>query len=185
MIACHIASLPEREESLKRTFFSIRTQVSKVYIMLNGYGQVPKWLVTDGLYGNLQIEYELLDNSLGDGAKWLHCWDKTAINIVLDDDLIVPGGYVSYMINGLARYGGAISLHGKCYAIRPIQHFKRNFTSNYRCLGSVAEDVRVDVIGTGCLAFDNTQVKFSESLFEHKNMADILFQGCVMSRVFR
>ena len=176
MIACHIASLPERSECLKKTVSSVYGQVNEIHITLNGYTEVPKWLLALELHSNHPtIHYDILDNALGDSAKFLHCWEKPATCLILDDDLYASPHYVPYMIDGLRRHGGAVSLHGKCYAIRPIQHFKRNFTSNYRCLGSVAEDVRVDVIGTGCLAFDNTQVKFNESLFEQRNMADVLF----------
>jgi hypothetical protein len=180
MISCHIASLPERSESLKKTIISIYHQVDKVYVALNGYIDIPIWLV------NLQhANYELLDNSLGDGAKWLHCWDEPAICFLLDDDLSVSNGvnmrqpwqqnYVLYMLEGLKRYGGAVSLHGKNYANRPVVRYRRNYTANYRCLNTVANDTRVDVIGTGCMVFDNTQIKFDQSLYEHKNMADVLF----------
>ena len=170
MISCHIASLPERESSLRQTINSIYKQVSKIYVSLNGYPQEPNWLTE--MYNTKCIT---LDNSLGDAAKFLNCWDEPAICLVLDDDLIVPKDYVQYMINGLAKYGGAVSLHGKKYSTRPIEHYRRNFTANFRCLNTVLEDSKVDIIGTGIMAFDNTQVKFDKSLLEHKNMADVLF----------
>jgi hypothetical protein len=129
-----------------------------------------------------KVKYGLLDNSLGDAAKFLHCWDEPSICAVLDDDLILPSDYISYMYKRLSYYWNAVSLHGKSYAVRPIKSFRRDFTANYRCLNTVGIDSPVDVIGTGVLMFDNRQILRSNSLFEHKNMADILFsRHCVQS----
>ena len=170
MITCHIPSVPNRALSLQKTVNSIIGQVDKLYISLNGYEKIPNWIISN------KIHAEILDNSLTDGAKWLHCWDESAICVHLDDDLIVPQDFVRHMLDGYLAYGGAVSLHGKIYGNRPITHYKRNFTLNYRCLGTVHNDVPgIDVIGTGCMLFDNEQVKKDDSLFEYKNMADVLF----------
>jgi hypothetical protein len=112
---------------------------------------------------------------MGANAKLLHCWDEPSICAVIDDDLVYPNGYIPFMLSGLRKHSGAVSLHGKSFANRPIAHYRRNFTANYRCLGSVDKDVRVDVIGSGCMMFDNQQVKFDISIYEYKNMTDVLF----------
>jgi hypothetical protein len=137
--------------------------------MLNDYPSIPRWLEDD------KIHAEILDNSLGDGAKWLHCWDEPSICACLDDDLILPSNYIEVLRQGLSLYGGAVSFHGKCYRNRPINHFRRDFTANYRCLNTVECDFPVDIIGTGVLMFDNHNILGDSSLFEHKNMADVLF----------
>ena len=170
MITAHIATLPEREESLKQVLDAIIPQVDKVYVGLNGYEKVPDWL--RDLRG---VNHEILDNSLGDGAKWIHTMDEPSFCITLDDDLICAPNFVKYMLYGLEKYGGAVSLHGRNYANRLIQSFKRSITSVYRCLGSVEEDTKVDLLGTGCTIFDNTQIIIDSSVYEHKNMADVLF----------
>jgi hypothetical protein len=170
MITVHIATIPAREQSLKQVLNAIIPQVDKTYVSLNGYLDIPDWL------RNLRnVEYEILDNSLTDGAKWLHVNDNIGLCVVLDDDLIVTNNFVAYLSDGLRRHGGVVSLHGKTYANRPIAHYRRNFTGNYRCLGNVVNDVRVDVIGTGCMVFSNVQVKLDNSVYEHPDMADVLF----------
>jgi hypothetical protein len=143
--------------------------VDKIYVGLNDYPSIPRWL-DDG-----KIRAELLKNELGDGAKWLHCWDEGGVCLTLDDDLIVNDDYVQYLLMGLEKYDGAVSFHGKCYKNRPIEHFRRNFTSNYRCLNTVECDSVVDIIGTGVLMFDNHTILGDSSLYEYKNMADVLF----------
>jgi len=169
MISCHIATLPERENSLKKVLDAIIPQVDKVYVGLNGYDKIPDWL-----RDLRNVNSEIHDNSLGDGAKWIHTMDEPSICITLDDDLVATPNFVKYMLYGLDKYGGACSLHGKNYA-RPIRSFKKSMKNVYRCLGNVDKDVRVDVIGTGCMIFDNRQVILDNSVYEHKNMADVLF----------
>ena len=166
----HLASVPSREESCKQVVTSIYNQVDKIYVALNGYDKIPNFFHT-----LRNVKCEVLDNSLTDGAKWLHVNDEPSVCFILDDDLIVARNYVAYMLSGLRKYGGAVSLHGKCYANRPIARFRRSYTAAYRCINGVVNDAKVDVIGTGCLAFDNQQVRLDDSVYEHKDMADVLF----------
>jgi hypothetical protein len=138
--------------------------------MLNDYPSIPRWLEV------LKFENcELLDNNLGDGAKWLHCWDEPSLCAVFDDDLILPNDMIYTMKRGWCLFGGAVSLHGKLFGKLPIEHFRRNFTANYRCLGAVAQSSPCHVIGTGIMMFDNQKVTFNKSLFEYRNIADVLF----------
>jgi len=169
MVIAHIATIPERENSLRQVLAAISPQVDKTYVSLNGYQVEPDWLRIER-----NVFTELLDNSLADSAKFFHVNDEPAICITLDDDLIVSPNYVRYMLSGLSKYGGAVSLHGRKYT-KPVKSFRRNFTANYRCLGSVANDEQVQLLGTGCTAFDNRQVKLDGSVYEYRLMADVLF----------
>lgn len=172
MITAHIVSIYGREESLQRTIATIAYQVDKVYVMLNGYPSVPEFLNCDVFTGkNVTIHAEILDNSLGDSAKFLHVNDDKGICLVLDDDLSVQRNYASYMVAGVYKYNGLVSLHGRTY-LAPVHSFKR-WAGNYRCLGTVTEDVHVTLIGSGCCAFDNERLKVSITDFKKKNMADV------------
>jgi len=168
MITAHIATIPERLRTLRKVVEAVVPQVNKVYVELNGHQTVPKWL-RDLRFANC----EMLDNSLGDAAKWLHCNYEPSFCVFIDDDLIVPRGFVSYLMGGLRKYGGAVGLHGRNYPV-PVNNF-RQWSENYRCLGTVTEDKRVHLLGTGCMLFDNTQTILDQSVFEHRNMADVLF----------
>ncbi len=168
MVTCHIASLPDREQSLKLVLDAITPQVDRVYVMLNGHERPPQFI-----YKYSNVWYELLDNSLGDAAKFLKVNNQEGICAFLDDDLIVPNGYIRDLHVGLQKYGGVVSLHGKLYPSRAT-HYK-GFVGNFRCLNTVKYDVRVDVIGTGCMMYDNREVKVDLSDFPYRNMADLLF----------
>ena len=67
MIIAHIATIPERVGSLELVVGSLLAQVDKLWVMLNGHTEVPSFLRQ-----LRNVQYEILDNSLGDAAKWLH-----------------------------------------------------------------------------------------------------------------
>jgi hypothetical protein len=166
MVTCHIASLPERELSLQKTIFSVYNQVDKIYVALNGHPSIPRWL--DSMP---KVSYEVLDNSLGDSARYLHVNDDKGLCFILDDDLSVCPTYCAYLAQGVKRYDGVVSLHGRKY-FAPVRSFKQ-WAGNYRCLGTVSEDVKVTVIGDGCCAFDNERLKVHISDFKMRNMANL------------
>jgi hypothetical protein len=170
MITAHIATIPEREESLRKVLNAISPQVDKTYVSLNSYQVKPDWIDTFH-----KVCYTLCDNSFTDGAKWLHVNDEPSICVILDDDLIVSPGFVNYMLQGLYNFGGAVSLHGKRYDKRPILRYRRSYTANCRCLGTCETDMPVHVIGTGCTLFDNRRIKLDQSVYEYPSMADVLF----------
>jgi len=172
----HIASIPSRQESLRQCVRSIYNQVDKVYVMLNGYSEVPSFLRELRF-----VNYELLDNSLADSAKFLHVSDDDGFCVLLDDDLIAMPNFVAYLKQGWGKNLGAVSLHGRTYQY-PVQRFRRSYTANYRCLGSVESDKRVELIGTGCLLFSNKEIQLDLSVFEHKFMADVLFSRFCYTR---
>jgi hypothetical protein len=168
MITAHIASLAEREESLKRVICALLPQVDRIYVALNNYQVKPDWLTKER-----KVYCELLDNSLMDTAKFLFIHEVEGPCLVWDDDLVANSRVVRYMELGLRKHGGAVSLHGKTYP-RPPESFKK-WSANYRCLGNVLEDVPCDIIGTGVMMLDNRQVKLDLSVFDHPGLADITF----------
>ena len=172
----HIASIPSRQESLRQCVQAIYPQVDKVYVMLNGYSEVPSFLRE-----LRNVQYELLDNSFADSAKFLHTSDDEGFCVVLDDDLVPNRNYVEYMKQGWDKERGAVSLHGRTYQY-PVQRFRRSYTANYRCLGSVEYNKKVQLIGTGCLFFSNKEIQLDLSVFERPYMADVLFSRFCYTR---
>jgi hypothetical protein len=166
MIICGIASLPARENNLRLVLKSISHQVDRVYVALNGYAKIPEW---HGEFDN--VYFELFDNKFGDAMKMAWAYSKGNLYFCLDDDLQVPPDYVEYMTDGVDRYNGLVSLHGKFY-LPPIVNFKR-WAGNYRCLGSVSEDVKVNLVGSGCCAFHTDRLRVSLADFRRPNLADV------------
>ena len=168
MITAQLASIPERIETLEKTVKSLRPHVNTVYVALNGYKDVPGFLL-----GDKNIISILMDNVLGDAGKFYDIEKRKGYILTCDDDIIYPPEYVSYMVNKVDEYQCIVSLLGRVYGTRPIKSFRKGYTENYRCLGDVSEDVVVDLGGTGAMAFHTDHVKVTMDDFPKKNMADI------------
>ena len=169
MVIAHIATIPERENSLRQVLAAISPQVDKTYVSLNGYQVEPDWLHTIR-----NVECELLDNSLyGDCARYLHFGEDEGYSFFCDDDLIYAPDYCKYMIYKYNQYKGClITLHGKIYG-RPIISPHRGITQNYRCLNTVQGDHDVETGGTGVMLIKIGDIKIRMEEFSRPNMADI------------
>lgn len=167
MITAHIASLPERVDTLEKTVDSLSPQVDYIFVSLNNYTEVPSFLKQK------HIIPTLCDNTLGDAAKFLRVNDFGGYIFVCDDDLIYPDNYVDYMISKIEACKGVVSLLGKVYSTRPIKSFRTSYTELYRCLNEVVGDHKVDVCGTGAMAYHSEDIEVSVDDFHMRNMADI------------
>jgi len=175
MITVGVATLKNREESFKRVIESIYPQVDKIVAVLNLYEAVPDWLGSLG-----KVRAIVGDNSLGDAGKFLEVNSTDGVYFAIDDDLLYPKGYADYMMEGIEKYNGIVSLHGKIYT-KPVLGFK-NFKYVYRCLGTVTGDVHVNMIGSGCCAFSTNRLKLSVDDFYLPNMADIFLSKVAMEQ---
>ena len=164
-----MASIMGREELLILAINSLLPQVDKIYVGLNNYPEIP-----ERLRSLRNVECVILDNSLGDGAKFYSIKDiDDAMYFSCDDDLAYPSGYCDYMESKVRQYNSIISLHGRRFDRRPIVSYRKSFSLNYHCLHTYHEDVQLHVGGTGVMAFDTNRFKPDISQFKEKNMCDI------------
>jgi len=165
-----LASIEPRKELLIPVVNSLLPQVDKVHVALNGYKEIP-----EALRNLRNVECEILDNSLGDSAKFLHVGDyDDCYYFGVDDDLVYPPAYCDQLQDGVNRYNALVSLHGRLYPPQPA--FKR-WIGNYRCLNNVSSDVKVNLVGSGVCCFNTSRLKLHISDFKTPNMAD-----CYLSR---
>lgn len=167
MITAQIASIPQRVATLELTVKSLINQVDLLFVALNGYDYIPEFLED-----NRKIVRILMDNSLGDAAKFYDVDQRKGYVLTCDDDLIYPQGYVGYMINGIKKHKGIVSLLGKVYD-RPTYSYRGGYTRIYRALIAVKLDCEVDVGGTGVMAYHTDDFKISIDNFPRPNMADL------------
>ena len=168
MITVQIASIPDREVHLELTINSLIDQCDHMFVALNNYDHVPTYIE-----GNPKISYQLMDNTLGDGAKFLNTDKLDGYILTCDDDLTYNEGYVDLMIKGLENHGGIVTILGKRYTTRPIISFGRGYSRLFSCLLSVKGDHVVDVAGTGVMAWHSDTIKIDPFLFPRRNMADV------------
>jgi hypothetical protein len=169
-----IASVPQRVECLKDTIESLLPQCDKIILGLNNYVEAPNFTIHE------KIEVHLLDNSLGDAAKFYKIDENNDVYyLTCDDDLIYPNDYVKYLISKTQQYNVPVGLHGaiikrpvtSMYKNRQVLHFNSDVDS----------DTIVDYIGTGTLCYDTSKLNVKLSDFKIPNMADIWF-GDIMNK---
>jgi hypothetical protein len=174
MIIGGMATIPSRASTLKWVIDSIVPQVDTLIVAFNGYKeeQLPEWLL-EGDYDKVVIIQDE-HNTHGDAAKFfLADYFKDSYYCTFDDDLIVNYRHVERLINGVDKYGGACGYHGRIYP-RPVESFFKH-KINYRCLYTVKENVKVDLLGTGCACFHTDKLKITLDMFKERNMADCFF----------
>jgi hypothetical protein len=161
-----IASVPARRDQLKKVVESFEKQADRIVIALNNYTEIPQEL---SKFSN--VECYLTDNSLKDSAKFLRVSECNGWYISWDDDILPPSDVVGVLIAGATKYNGLVSFHGRKY-LSPVTNFKR-WAGNYRCLGSVSEDVRVNLIGSGCACFNTERLRLHILDFKTHGKADV------------
>jgi hypothetical protein len=161
-----IASLPERKECLEETVFSLYDQIDKIVIGLNNYDDVPYFLHMK------KIECYLLDNSLGDAAKFYKIDEYTNdYYFACDDDIIYPNNYCETLIQKSKKYNSIIGLHG-VNVVKPVKSYYKNRTV-YHGFHKLNSDTEVDLVATSSCLIDTSILKISLSDFPIPNMADI------------
>lgn len=172
-ILVSVASVPRRAQLLRRTVESLRTQCDELRVYLNGYDAVPEFLVDD----RITVARSQDHGDRGDAGKFF--WsgrDVGAYHFTVDDDLGYPADYCQRLIGRLRRYDhrAAVGVHGA--VLRSV--VRERYYGDRRvlpCLGDLADDTTVHVLGTGALAYHTRTLQITPSTFRRANMADIWF----------
>ena len=167
-----IASIPEREQSLRRVVDSLARQADRIHVALNEYQAVPDWFAD---YPNLVGELTEPDN-LGDAEKFRAVADWDGIVLTCDDDILYPADYVAETVAALDRWPGrAVSYHAGTTLGWNGQYVAAS-GKRIRCLGDQAEDdPDVNVLGTGTLCYRTSDVPMWREVCRTPNMADVWF----------
>lgn len=163
-----LASIPRREHFLPAVLRSLRGQVDRLCVYLNGYGAVPASVL------ELADEHVLSPTNGGAERKlhWAAEWD--GIYLSCDDDFGYVDGYVATMISAVERWRSAafITAHGRAY--RGCPRSVHDIVPGSR--GVVHHRVRtggwVNHGGTGVMAWDARQIHLPRE-WPERNMADM------------
>lgn len=153
MIHATMATTPERVTYAAKAFRTLLHQTDRRSLYVNGtredIGEDLAEVLQDGL--GVQVFFTP-DGDLADFGKFYPKVREEDVWLTVDDDLIYPADYVRRIVEGLERYPGAVvSFHGAKLQ-RPFVSYYRSRKS-YPCLQTVEHDERVDVGGTGVMAF--------------------------------
>jgi len=163
-----IASIPSREWELKETVNSVYNQVNKLYVYLNWYKEIPKYL------DRKNIEVFMWDNSTGDAGKFYKVEECNWYYFTFDDDLVYNPNYVKDTIKWIEKYNrqSIVWYHWRILRKNGIDnYFKDSDCIPYH--SKSIEDVWCHILWTGTVAFHTDTIKVKYKDFVLPNMADI------------
>lgn len=163
-----IASIPERKKQLENTVKSLINQCDLMVIALNNYKSIPEFAKHE------KIEAVLMDNRYGDAAKFIYAWND-GYYFSCDDDILYPSDYIEKMTEKIEFYGNncIITLHGRKMKQKPLKSYYQGHEKTFNLFYDVEKDTRIDVGGTGVMAFDTEFFKINYRKCVWPNMADI------------
>lgn len=150
-----IATMPGREEFLKKTIESLRGQVDEIR-----------------LYDNGKESVDLTDNGK---FYFLKEYNEPVYYFSCDDDIIYPPTYIRDMIAAIDRYKSIVTHHGRKLTRKGVSYYRGGHVA-YRCTGHVTRARTIDVAGTGVTGFRTdyfNPVNIYKS--KHKCMSDLVF----------
>jgi hypothetical protein len=170
-----LASVPHRAHLLPKVLQSLRPQVDKLCIYLNGYTKVPKCVLdfTDAY---------ILDPVLGGAERKLFNWSSShggirgfsGIRLSCDDDLCVCPGYAATMCAAVAHWHGRaiITAHGRTYQGKPRDWHAIVPGSLGIIHNQVQTGAWVNHGGSGVMAWDTRQIRIPDK-WPQRNLVDM------------
>lgn len=144
MIRAHLATFPPRRRIMRRAVEAILPQVDHLFVVLNGYEDIPGFLRKCG-----KVTAVVPDRDVKDAGKF---WFQPApedIVFAIDDDIGYPPDYVARtldLIGPMGFQGHVFGYQGNAWATdgtaRPVWH-------NFLFRQELSEVRGVSVIGTG------------------------------------
>ena len=153
-ISVNIATHKKREESLKKCLQRILNQdveATIINVYLNDY-KIQPW--QKELEGKTQINF-IEGEDLGAAAKfWYADSQEKGVYITLDDDLKTHPAYIKRLVDGVFAYpNSVVGFHGTRYNAPIKSYFHDKNRETYYCVNPLKNDIHVDMLGTGVLAF--------------------------------
>ena len=101
-----MATIPQREQELKKTINSSYNQVDEMRIVFNDYPKIPDWIK------EMSKIVPLLNNpdKFTSNSIWLLMNDVNGYVFTVDDDIIYPSNYVEVMIKRFNDYSRKVIL---------------------------------------------------------------------------
>ncbi len=166
-----MASVGSRRELLRVSLESVLPQVDRVELVLNGYGEVPEWLMDQKI--TVITDAEVGDHA--DNGKFLGIKNHMeCIYFSVDDDILYPKDYVERLLDAISHYGGdaAVGVHGSLVHSQESPFLNRRTHAFWKRL---AHDMPCSYVGTGTLALRRSIMPHSPSLIFPKTGASDLF----------
>jgi len=168
-----IAAIPSREKALEKTIKSLINQTDKIGVYLNGWNNIPKYL----LHPKIEIKKSQEHGDIGDAGKFFWIDGYEGYYFTCDDDIVYPDGYIKGIIDKIKTYKfkAVIGWHGSVI-IKPFENYYTASSRRVFAFGSNRpEDTFVHILGTGTIGFHTSTIKVRLQDFKKPNMADVFF----------
>lgn len=174
-----VASIPNREDSLRRVIDRLLPQAAKIGVYLNGYEHVPGFLRHD----RIVVERSQDHGDVRDNGKFFFLDRSTQrYYATVDDDISYPTDYIQKLTEFLvdAEQLSAAGVHGALYPDPIIDLFDARVLLHFE--KSAPHVAPVHLLGTGTTMFDQRawQLRFDE--FGTPGMADVWFAKAAVER---
>lgn len=162
-----LATIPTREAFLPLVLRSLRQQVDRLCVYLNGHESVPASVL------ELADEHVLDSTNVGAERKFWWAEKHDGVYLSCDDDIVYPADYAAAMAAAVDERGGGeiVTAHGRCYVGRPSAVHEVTgpigfFHKRVDC------GRRINHGGTGVMAWDASRIRMPTEWTE-RNMADL------------
>ncbi|MEX4010440.1 FkbM family methyltransferase [Neoaquamicrobium sediminum] len=165
-----IATIPSREVALEQTIACLLPQADEIFVALNGHETVPEFLKHEKITVVLQ-------ENIGDKAKFQFLDGFDGYYFTCDDDIIYPEYYIDYCIYKIEEYkrSSVVGWHGSIIEKNFEFYYERKSRKVYTFGSRQAEDRFVHILGTGISAFHTDTLRPSADWFPAQSLADIYF----------
>jgi len=162
-----IATTKSREKYLKKTIMSLKDQCDEIHVYLNDYYK-PSNISNVYFYPGEDIYKDT-----GDLGKFLF-QHNYGFYLTCDDDIIYPKDYVKRIIKGCEKHKCPVGFHGSI--LKPKDKYYNNSKrKKIHFTNQLEKDVYVNMLGTGTVGFNCTEINIPFYEFRRKNMADVWF----------
>lgn len=167
-----LASIPERAAFLKRTIQSIYKQSDQIHVYLNGYRDVPDFLIDSKI--KVYRSQESGDLSANGKIWFLRESPKRGYVFLIDDDIIYPKNYVKTMVETLKKYQHrfAACVHGSIFSDQLQWYYQRS--SMFPFKRGLAHDCLVNLPGSGTFVFNTDTLELDYDDFQPFTMVDLI-----------
>jgi len=168
-IIMSLASIPSRKDCLREVIKRVINQCDKINVYLNDYIDIPDFLK------NKKITV-FQEKNIGDIGKFYNVEKEDGYYFTIDDDIIYPNDYTYRMIKFIQEHQNKIvtGVHGCTLNMNSMNNYYKD-RSLIHFRHGLQKERRVQVIGTGTMAFHTSTINVKLNDFMYPNMADIWF----------
>jgi hypothetical protein len=170
-----MASIPDREDQMKKTISCIIPYVDRLFLLLNEYKEIPEWL---SAYENITTYLGRRESfNMGDAGKFFglnSIREKDFFYFTLDDDLVYPQDYIWKMIRKIEQFHRKAIVGCGGYIMKSqVSHFYKDRQISWHISMHNDKDRPVQILHTGISAWHSSVMDFQPGECKKANMSDL------------